>query len=114
VRTAFHEQFDSLTETLSEMCGMAGLAMERATRALLQADLAIAEAVISDHEHLARMKTGIPVSADDLDGIGGGLHGGIGGDEFGDAGLAAVRPDEKIHVRLVRGVSGSFRTPGRG
>jgi hypothetical protein len=79
-----------VTETLSEMCGLAGLAMERATRALLQADLAIGEAVISDHEHLARMQTGIAVAADDLDGIGGDLHGGIGGDEFGDAGLAAV------------------------
>jgi phosphate transport system protein len=39
------------------MCGLAGLAMERATQALLQADLAIAETVIADHEHLARMQT---------------------------------------------------------
>jgi phosphate transport system protein len=57
MRTAFHEQLDSLTETLSQMCGLAGLAMERATQALLQADLASAEKVIGDHEHLARMQT---------------------------------------------------------
>jgi phosphate transport system protein len=57
MRTAFHEQLDSLTETLSQMCGLAGLAMERATHALLQADLTIAEKVIGDHEQLARMKT---------------------------------------------------------
>jgi phosphate transport system protein len=43
MRTAFHEQLDSLTETVSQMCGLAGLAMERATHALLQADLTIAE-----------------------------------------------------------------------
>jgi phosphate transport system protein len=57
MRTAFHEQLDSLTETLSQMCGLAGLAMQRATQALLQADLASAEKVIDDHEHLARMQT---------------------------------------------------------
>src|ERR1700712_5205517 len=56
MRTAFHEQLDSLTETLSQMCDLAGLAMARATQALLQADLAIAETVISDHEQLARMQ----------------------------------------------------------
>jgi phosphate transport system protein len=57
MRTAFHEQLESLTETLSQMCGLAGLAMERATRALLQADLATAEQVFADHERLARMRT---------------------------------------------------------
>jgi phosphate transport system protein len=57
MRTAFHEQLDSLTETLSQMCGLAGLAMQGATQALLQADLASAEKVIDEHEHLARMRT---------------------------------------------------------
>ena len=38
------------------MCGLAGLAMERATQALLQSDLPLAEKVITDHEHLTRMK----------------------------------------------------------
>ena len=63
MRTAFHEQLDSLTETVSQMCGLAGLAMERATHALLQADLTIAEKVIGDHEHLARMQTGAEEAA---------------------------------------------------
>ena len=57
MRTAFHEQLDSLTDTLSGMCGLAGLAMDRATRALLEADLSMAEQVISDHEHIALMQT---------------------------------------------------------
>ena len=57
MRVAFHERLDSLTETLSQMCGLAGVAMERATTAVLQADLEAAEAVIADHEHLAAMKT---------------------------------------------------------
>jgi phosphate transport system protein len=56
MRTAFHEQLDSLTETLSGMCGLAGSAMERATCALLNADLAMAEEVIADHDRLAAMR----------------------------------------------------------
>jgi phosphate transport system protein len=39
------------------MCGLAGLAMERATQALLHADVVIAEQVIADHEQLAHMRT---------------------------------------------------------
>ncbi len=56
MRTAFQEQLETLTDTLSDMCGLAGLAMERATRALLEADLSMAEQVISDHDQLAEMK----------------------------------------------------------
>jgi len=57
MRTAFHDQLDGLTEMLSKMCGLAGLAMDRATQALLQADLAMAELVITDHDELAQMQT---------------------------------------------------------
>jgi phosphate transport system protein len=57
MRTVFHEQLDSLTEMLSSMCGLAGLAMDRATQALLHADLAMAEKVIGDHDQLAHMQT---------------------------------------------------------
>ena len=63
MRTVFHEQLDSLTETLSQMCGLAGVAMERATQALLQANLTIAETVIGDHERLVRMQTGAEEAA---------------------------------------------------
>ena len=53
MRTAFHEQLDSLTELLSNMCGLAGVAMDRATQGLLHADLAMAEQVIGAHDQLA-------------------------------------------------------------
>ena len=56
MRNDFHAELDSLTGSLSQMCGLAGLAMERATQALLQADLVLAEQVITDHEHLTRMQ----------------------------------------------------------
>src|ERR1700721_401075 len=55
MRTAYHEQLDALTAQLGEMCGLAGVAMERATQALLQADLMLAEQVITDHEQISAM-----------------------------------------------------------
>ena len=54
MRTAYHEQLDSLTNQLAEMCRMAGIAMERATQALLQADLVLSEQVIGDHEMISQ------------------------------------------------------------
>ena len=53
MRTAYHEQLEALTNQLAEMCRMAGLAMERATQSLLQADLVLAEQVITDHEQIS-------------------------------------------------------------
>ena len=55
MRTAYHEQLDQLSEQLGDMCGLAGAAMERATQALLQADLVLAEQVIGDHEQIVAM-----------------------------------------------------------
>jgi phosphate transport system protein len=55
MRTAFHEQLSALCSRLSEMCGLAADAMERATHALLEADLSVAEQVIADQEHIAAM-----------------------------------------------------------
>jgi phosphate transport system protein len=59
VRDAFHEQLDSITTQLVDMTRLAGSAMARATTALLDADLHLAEDVITgdrtlDHarEHL--------------------------------------------------------------
>jgi phosphate transport system protein len=52
MRTAYHEQLEALNKQLAEMCRLAGIAMERATQALLQADLALAEQVIGDHEQI--------------------------------------------------------------
>jgi phosphate transport system protein len=63
MRTAYHEQLDALTAQLGEMCGLAGAAMERATQALLQADLVLAEHVITDHEQIAAMSARAEESA---------------------------------------------------
>jgi phosphate transport system protein len=56
MRTVFHERLEQLTALLGEMCGLAGAAMERATQALLQADLVAAENVIADHDRLVTMR----------------------------------------------------------
>ena len=63
MRTAYHEQLDALPAQLGEMCGLAGAAMERATQALLQADLELAEQVITDHERIAAMSSKAEESA---------------------------------------------------
>lgn len=56
MRTAYHEQLDHLAAQLGEMCGLAGIAMKRATQALLEADLAAAQQVIADHEQIVAMR----------------------------------------------------------
>ncbi|AEF37529.1 MULTISPECIES: phosphate signaling complex protein PhoU [Mycobacteriaceae] len=63
MRTAYHEQLSDLAEQLGKMCGLAGIAMERATQALLQADLVVAEQVITDHEKIAAMSARAEESA---------------------------------------------------
>jgi phosphate transport system protein len=63
MRTAFHERLDALTAQLGEMCGLAGVAMERATHALLQADLALAEQVIAEHDRITAMGARVEESA---------------------------------------------------
>jgi phosphate transport system protein len=52
MRTAFHEQLHALTHSIGDMCGLAGTAMQQATQALLDADIVLAETVISDHQNL--------------------------------------------------------------
>lgn len=48
MREHYHEQLQQISRDLIEMVKLTESAMERATRALLNADLALAEAVISD------------------------------------------------------------------
>jgi phosphate transport system protein len=55
VRTAYHERLAALTEQLAETCGLTATAMERATQALLHADVVLAEQVITDHDRVAGM-----------------------------------------------------------
>src|SRR5688500_15577635 len=57
MRTAYHEQLADLSNQLGEMCGLASAAMERSTQALLQADLVLAEQVITDHEQITSLST---------------------------------------------------------
>ncbi|RPA59946.1 phosphate signaling complex protein PhoU [Gordonia oryzae] len=57
MRTAYQEQLHSLNTILGEMCDLAGSAMERGTRSLLQADLAIAEEVISENDRMNDLAT---------------------------------------------------------
>jgi phosphate transport system protein len=47
MRDVYHEDLDSVGRTLVGMAGLVGAALERATCALLEADLEIAESVIS-------------------------------------------------------------------
>jgi phosphate transport system protein len=53
MRTAYQEQLSELCDQLADMCGLAADAMRRASNALLQADLELAEQVITDHDHIA-------------------------------------------------------------
>lgn len=55
MRTVYHEQLSQLSSQIGEMCGLAAVAMDRATGALLRADLALAERVISGHEQIVAM-----------------------------------------------------------
>lgn len=48
MREAYHVELDELADQLAGMCAMVGDAMEAATRALLEADLGLAEQVIGD------------------------------------------------------------------
>jgi phosphate transport system protein len=48
MREAYHDELGQLANELADMCSMSATAMELATRALLDADLALAEQVIGD------------------------------------------------------------------
>ena len=52
MRSAYGAQLAALTDELAAVCRLVGTAMERATHALLHADLAVAEEVIGGHEKI--------------------------------------------------------------
>ena len=66
MRTAYHEKLSELADQLSTLCGMAGAAIERATGALLQADLALAEQVISGQDQVTALSARAEESAVNL------------------------------------------------
>ncbi len=56
MRDAFHEDLDSITQTLIDMGERVGRSMELATTALLTGDLQLAEQVISDDDYIDTMQ----------------------------------------------------------
>ena len=66
MRDAYHEDLDSVGHTLVEMAGLVGQALSRATRALLEPDLAIAEAVISADDAVDALHRELDVRTLDL------------------------------------------------
>ena len=55
MRVAYNEQMNELAKILGEMAGLAGSAMERATQSLLQADLSLAESVITEYDQISAL-----------------------------------------------------------
>ncbi|WP_130493708.1 phosphate signaling complex protein PhoU [Motilibacter rhizosphaerae] len=66
MRDAFHEELDALSDQLVEMTGLVHSAMTRATTALLDADLGIAESVIAADERLDALHHDLEERAYDL------------------------------------------------
>jgi phosphate transport system protein len=63
MRATYHEDLAALSAQVGDMCGLAADAMERATEALLGADLSVAEQVIADHEHIVAMSKRVEAKA---------------------------------------------------
>lgn len=66
MRDAFHEDLDKITDQLIEMTHLAGSAMSRATTALLDADVHLAESVIAADEHLDEIREDLDALSIDL------------------------------------------------
>jgi phosphate transport system protein len=57
MRTAYHEKLSGLNDELAQMSQLAGEAMKRATTALLEGDLDLAEEVISGDSEIDSLRT---------------------------------------------------------
>ncbi|GLW10425.1 phosphate transport system regulatory protein PhoU [Microtetraspora sp. NBRC 13810] len=66
MRDAYHEELDALTDRLVEMTRLVRSAISRATTALLDSDLQLAESVISQDEEVNRIYKEIETSIYDL------------------------------------------------
>jgi phosphate transport system protein len=66
MRDVYHEELDSIGRTLIEMTGLVGAAMGRATTALLEADLQVAESVISADDAVDALQKELDTRALDL------------------------------------------------
>ncbi len=63
MRTVYRERLADLAGRIGEMCGLAGMAMKRATEALLEADIVTAEQVIRDHSRIVAMRAEVEKEA---------------------------------------------------
>jgi phosphate transport system protein len=66
MRDTYHETLDDLTNDLVQMSQLVGAAMERATAALLDADLSLAESVIAADEDIDLRQSALEAKAFDL------------------------------------------------
>jgi phosphate transport system protein len=66
MRDAFHEELDAISETLVEMTRLVGSAMARATTALLDADLTLAESVIDADDKVDELQHTLDDNSFDL------------------------------------------------
>ncbi|MGH3326190.1 MAG: phosphate signaling complex protein PhoU [Streptomycetales bacterium] len=66
MRDAYHEALDAISAQLVEMTRLTGSAMGRATTALLDADLPMAESVIAADEEVDKLQHGLEDQALDL------------------------------------------------
>ena len=66
MRDAYHEELDGLSDKLVEMTRLVRSAMARASTALLDADLRLAEEVIGADEHVNKLETEIEETVFDL------------------------------------------------
>ncbi|GAA2012753.1 phosphate signaling complex protein PhoU [Catenulispora yoronensis] len=66
MRDAFHEELDSISGSLVEMTRLVGSAMARATTALLDADLTLAESVIAADDQVDQLQHALDDTSFDL------------------------------------------------
>ncbi|AOS65944.1 phosphate signaling complex protein PhoU [Actinoalloteichus hymeniacidonis] len=112
MREAYQDQLGQLADSLAEMCGMATTAIELATQALLNGDLALAEQVIADdvkldearsqgEEHaFALLALQAPV-AGDLRNVVAALHAAESLERMGDLALHVAKTARRRHPQRV-------------
>jgi phosphate transport system protein len=126
MRTVFQERLSALATQSGEVCGLAGVAMGRATRALLDADIDLAEQVMGEHERIVAMSTRTEESAfallalqqpvaGDLRAIVSSLHIAADVDRMGALAVHVAKIARRRHPRhvLPDEVTGCFSEMGR-
>ena len=112
MRDVYQEQLMGLADALADMCQQAAVAMEHATRALLEADLQLAEQVIADDAGIDELRVAAeekafgllalqaPV-ATDLRVVISAIHGAGDIERMGDLALHVAQAARRRHPQLV-------------